>query len=314
MSFTFLRAKRRASNARALLNWGPLFIFLGAMLWATDAPFRVALLKDASPSLVVLCEHLLNAALLFPLLVARRKEVLSMSRQEWAAVGIIAVGGSAIATFAFTSAFAYVNPSVAILLQKLQPIIVILLAYLFLGERMGKRFWPWALLALASAYVLSFPSFIPRLYEGETLNPNVIGVSFALLAAALWGASTVCGRRALRRLDVVTLTGLRFVIAFVFLFVWTASTGELASIVTLTLRDWILLAIVACASGSVSLLLYYRGLKSTKASVATLAELGFPLASVLINFLFLDAALLPAQIIAMIFLLLSVLMLSREHM
>lgn len=294
-------------------NFGPLLVFLGAMLWATDAPFRVALLSHLPPSFIVLAEHAVNVLLLLPLVMLKWSSFRGLTRREWLTLGAIAIGGSAIATFAFTQAFAFVNPSVAILLQKLQPFIAISLAGMVLGERMRKTFWIWAILAVAGAYVISFPDLVPRVYEGEEFNPNLIGVSLALLAAVLWGASTVLGKYALKRVDFTAVTCVRFIIAFVFLLLWNMWSGDAAVVTTLTARDVLFLVIIAIVSGSFSLLLYYRGLKTTSASVATIAELGFPLAAVLVNAVFLHESLRAAQIIGMAILLLSVLQLKTVN-
>ena len=284
-------------------HYAPLLVFLAAMLWATDAPFRVHLTKDLSSSFIVLIEHFLNLIFVIPLLIASRGEFALLRRREWLAVLVIGIGGSALASIAFTQSFHYANPSVAIVLQKLQPFIAIGLAALILKEKMPKRFWLWAVLAIVGAYIISFPRFIPQLYPGEVFNPNVLGVLFALLAAFLWGASTVFGKYVLNKVSFKTMTGLRFITAFFFLFILNLSNGSIAQIKTATKTDCIFLVIIAIVSGAMSLLLYYRGLQFTKASIATLAELGFVFSALVINAIFLDAHLVFMQIIGIIILL-----------
>lgn len=298
---------------RSIIHPGTFLIFLAAMLWATDAPFRVALLKDLSPHFVVLAEHFFNVLVVLPLLWMKRSVFLSLTKGEWAALAVIAVGGSAIATFAFTLAFAYVNPSVAILLQKLQPLIAITLASLMLGERRNPGFWLWAAISLTAAYLISFPAGIPRLYEGEQFNPHLIGVGLAALAAFLWAVSTVLGKKLLRRVDFTAVTAMRFCIAFIFLLIFNAFTGHLGEARVASGADWINLCIIALVSGAASLGMYYYGLRTTKASVATLAELGFPLAAMLINALFLGEKLALTQILASLALLFSIWRLGKAH-
>lgn len=317
------------------LDPGPFLVFLAAMLWATDAPFRVALLQDLPPQTIVLGEHLVNALLLLPVIVLRRRAIAALPARAWGALAFIGIGGSALATVAFTASFTFVNPSIAILLQKLQPFIAIALAHGMLGERLGKRFWLWAVLAVAAAYVLNFPGLVPQTYPGETFNPHVVGALLALGAALLWGACTVLGKYALRGADFVTVTALRFWIATAFLLCWNAvepallppaaegATGVLeflrqsfgggfAQLLQVPAGDWGRIVVIALVSGAASLLLYYRGLRTAPASVATVAELGFPLAAVLVNAVTLQAFLGPVQIVAMIALLLCVLALSAD--
>lgn len=290
---------------------GPWLVFVAAMLWASDAPFRLHLTKELPSSLIVLLEHAVDVLCVLPILWWKRAEFAKLTGKEWLAVLVIGVGSSALASIAFTQAFSYVNPSVAIVLQKLQPLLAIGLAAALLKEVLPKQFWMWCAVALGGAYVLSFPKLIPQSFPGETFNPNSIGILLALIAAALWAAGTVLGRLVLSRASFQTMTMLRFVVAFLFLLALNAWQGTLPAVVRLTGTDWLYVVIIAITSGVVSLFLYYRGLSRTKASVATLAELGFPVAAVLINYIFLHAALMPAQIIGMAVLLGSIYMLSR---
>lgn len=296
---------------RIMPRSGSLLIFVAAMLWASDGPFRVELLKVMPAPLLVLGEHLIDVLIVLPFLLVRLSSLRRVTVREWCALLVIGAGGSAVATLAFTAAFSYVSPSVAVLLQKLQPLIALLLAGALLGERRPSAFWPVALLAIVGAYCISFPHLVPRLFEGEQLTPNAVGVALALLAAALWAASTVLGKYALARIDAQLVMMLRFVIAFVVLAAINLRAGTLPQLALLAPSHWLLLLVVACTSGIVSLWLYYRGLTTTSASVATLAELGYPLAAVLVNAVVLGAALTRTQVLGMIVLLVAVLLLAR---
>ncbi|HEY4488282.1 MAG TPA: DMT family transporter [Candidatus Paceibacterota bacterium] len=272
-----------STSARALAFLGPIFVFAAAMLWATDAPFRSQLTEGLSSSFIVLAEHGINLFFAIPLLAFNWRELARFTIREWAAVLVIAIGGSALASVAFTQAFHYVNPSVAILLQKVQPLIAISLAYFLLGERMHRIFWIYAAVAIGGAYLISFPALTPRLYEGEVFDPNTLGVLLALCAAVLWGASTVFGRYVLRMSSFQTLTALRFIVAFVFLTALVSYEQSMPALSSVSPSDWLFIAIIALVSGAFSLSLYYWGLQHTRASIATLAELGFPLAAVFVN-------------------------------
>lgn len=294
-------------------KFGPYLVFLAAMLWATDAPFRVFLTQDLSSNFIVLAEHFVDILIAVPILVWVWPELKKLNAKSWMAVLFIAIGGSALATVAFTEAFRYLNPSVAILLQKLQPLLAISLAAGLLRERLHQKFWLWTALALVGAYVISFPRFVPQLYVGEQFNPTTIGVMLALLAAVLWGTSTVLGKYVLGKISFKAMTSLRFVFAFLFLAIMNAYQGDLQQISSLTSKDMLFIAIIAITSGIVSLYIYYGGLQYTKASIATIAELGFPLAAVLVNYFFLKATLVPMQIVGMVVLVLAIWQLGRVN-
>ena len=298
---------------RSAKKFGPYLVFIAAMLWATDAPFRVHLTQSLSSNFIVLGEHFFDILVAIPILVVNAKEIKKLGPKQWAAAIVIAVGGSALASIAFTQAFHYVNPSVAILLQKLQPIIAIGLAASLLQESLGRNFWLWALLAIVGAYVISFPGLRPQVFPGETLNPNVIGVSLALVAAVLWGASTVLGKYVLGSVDFKVMTSLRFILAFVFLVILNITQHSLPAWSAVSGTDWLFLLIIAITSGVVSLFIYYRGLSYTKASVATLAELGFPMAAVIVNWIFLKDALSQMQLVGMAILLFAIFRLAHVN-
>lgn len=306
---------------RSIAFFGPVLVFIAAALWATDAPFRTHLTQGLASSFIVLGEHVVSCFVAIPILLFNWRNVMDLSRKEWFAVLFIGIGGSALAAILFTQSFHYVNPSVAIVLQKVQPLIAIVLAWFLLGERMHEKFWWWATVALFGAYLVSFPNLIPQTYQGETFNPNLIGSVLALAAATLWGASTVFGKYVLRTAAFQTLTALRFVVALVFLVILNFAQQTFPGPGVLTGTDMLFIIIVAVTSGVFSLFLYYYGLQFTKASVATIAELGFPLAAVFVNAYFIPGnqtfgtlfGLYPGQWVGTVLLLLAMWMLSRVN-
>ncbi|MDB5237971.1 MAG: hypothetical protein JWM46_241 [Candidatus Kaiserbacteria bacterium] len=304
-----------------MIIWGPLLVFFAAMLWATDAPFRTHLTQGLSSNFIVFGEHLMSCLIAVPILLFNWGQLKNISRREWVAIVFIGVCGSALAAVAFTESFHYVNPSVSIVLQKVQPLIAILLAAWLLRETMHRNFWVWAMIAIFGAYLVSFPGLVPHSYAGETFNPNLIGASLALLAAVLWGASTVFGKYVLRTAAFQTLTSLRFVVGLIFLTLLNTVQGTFPARADVTTTDILFIIIIALASGVFSLFLYYYGLQFTRASIATIAELGFPLAAVFVNAYFIPGnqaagayfGLYAGQWIGTLLLLAAMYMLSRVN-
>jgi drug/metabolite transporter (DMT)-like permease len=286
---------------------GPILVTFAAMLWAVDAPFRKLLTIELSSPAIVLMEHLMISVCVLPLLLTRVAELKRLTLRGWLAVMFVSCGGSALATILFTQSFRYLNPTVAILLQKLQPLIGIALAVVILKERSSKDFWLWALVAVCGAYLVSFPSLKP---SGLTWNSDMLGVVLALGAAFLWAGSTVFGRFALNSVEYQVLTALRFLPALVLLVGVNIFSGTLREVAAASSRDWLFVFMTAIIGGFISLLIYYYGLRYCRASVATLCELGYPLAAVVVNWKFLGAALSPIQVAGGCILLLAIVRLS----
>ncbi len=280
-------------------KYGVYFVFVAALLWASDAPFRVHLTQDLSPTFIVLAQHFIGLLIVSPFLWIYRKEIFALSLKQWGAVVVIGVGGSALALLLFTMAFSHMpqNPSTIILLQKLQPLIAIFLAMMILKEKPGKNFWVFTTIALVGAYIVSFPKFTPQLFVGEELDPSVMGVFLAIGAAFLWASSTVMGRYMLADLNFKSLVALRFLLGFVFLLVVTSVTGAIGEVQYLDGQDFFYLFVISVITGVGALFLYYLGLKHTRASVATLAELGFPVGAVVVNYFFLNESLSLSQVV-----------------
>lgn len=288
-------------------KFGPWFVTFSAVLWAFDAPFRKYLTTQLSSTTIVLMEHIMIAVLALAILLPRLKELKNLAWREWLSVIFIGFGGSALATVLFTQSFHYLNPTVAILLQKLQPLIAIGLAAWVLKENLSKNFWLWAVVAIAGAYIISFPNLKP---VGLTWNSDTFGILLALGAAFFWGGSTVFGRFVLNKASFQAMTGLRFLSALVFLFFLNVYYKTLPELSQATQKDWFFVFMTAIIAGFVSLLIYYYGLRSTKASVATLCELAFPFAAVIINWKFLGATLSWMQIVGGAILLFAITRLS----
>lgn len=160
-------------------------------------------------------------------------------------------------------------------MQKVQPIVAVAAAAVLLGERVSVRFSLVAIPALVSVFLITFPS--PTQVTLEVAWPAIL----ALTAATLWALGTVLGRRVSPRVPFALLTALRFAVglpvaAVLLLILDTGpvmpTSDQLAPLVLLSL-----------VPGLAALTLYYRGLRTTPASLATLAELAFPLAAVTIN-------------------------------
>ena len=286
---------------------GVLLVAFGASIWGTDTVLRAPLSAAFAPVLLVLGEHLLLALYSIPAVARGWREFLRMSPAKWGALLFVGWGGSAIATILFTSglfgAFQAGAGSVntVLLLQQTQPLFAIAAAALVLKERLTVFYAPIFAVAAVGAYLLAFGDL-----EGGILAPfTQVGrarLEFALAAlgaAALWGTSTVMGRYLGRSLSFPTLTGARFFTALPLLLVWSiiavpdvasSFAGGLAQ--PQVARNLVLLAVFP---GLLGLLVYYRGLKSTPASYATLAELAYPATGVALNWLLLGQPLTAAQ-------------------
>ena len=287
-----------------------LAVIFAAFLWSFDGFIRQNLF--ALPSfLIVSLEHVIGAILFLPLLIRGWKEVSSLGQRGWISVLWISIFGGVLGTFFYTKALSYVNYidlSVVVLLQKLQPIFAIALAGVILKEKITNQFIILAFAAIVGGYLVTFGSSSIKDWDDKT----IIAALLALLAAFSWGSSTVLGKHALNRLSFTTVTSLRLAItasvtAFVLL-----STGQYDAINNMTLSHWGFIVLIVLSTGSLALFFYYYGLNKLPASHATLYELFWPLSAVGLDWFIRGNILSLTQWVGAILLLGSIILLTRE--
>lgn len=267
-----------------------ILVALAAMLWGTDTFFRVPLLRSLSHDpltasvQVVFGEHVTLTLVVLPILWLARHEIARLDRRQWLAIVAIGVGASALATVFFTRSFGYGHFIETLLLQKTQPLVAIVLARVWLRERMPSRAYLWFPVALVGAYFIAIPE--PLHPERAWADFHVSAAIYALAASAIWGAGTVFGRFALTGVRFSTLTALRFATGMPALGAALWIIGGTSAIAQYRAGDIPLFLGVALLPGLLAMLLYYRGLASTPASMATLAELAFPITGVIVNMYF----------------------------
>lgn len=274
-------AAGRGSTPRRLDRLSLLLVAVGAMLWASDVFFRTGLVRRGlSSSEIVFAEDLLITLAFVPFWVRIGRDLRGRSGRISLALLVIGVGPQALATVLFTQSVTIALQAGALsetyLLQQVQPLIAVALAWLVLRERRRAYFWPLAVLGLVAVYMVVFAD-APLQPFSDLERGRVLAALCALGAALLWASGTVLGRYALRDVSFVTTAAMRFIVALpVLLLIMLVSNGPsaLSAYRASDLPDFLGLAILP---GLGAILLYYRALRSTPASLATLAETAYPL-------------------------------------
>ncbi|MBT6516795.1 MAG: DMT family transporter [Candidatus Marinimicrobia bacterium] len=289
----------------------PLAVIFAALLWSADGFLRQELYSISS-FLVVTLEHAFGALLFLPFLIKTWPEIKKLGQRGWISVLWISICGGILGTYFYTKALSYIDYidlSVVVLLQKLQPIFAISLAAIILKEKLTQRFIGLALLAMLGAYLVTFGTTSIADWDDKTL----IAALLATLAAFSWGSSTVLGKHALNRLPFTAVTALRLSLTAVFALIIFSVTSDGFGTLDLTTHQWRNLDIIVMSTGSVALFIYYFGLKHMQASHATVYELTWPLSAVFLDWIIRGHMLGFAQIIGAILLLGSMILLTREE-
>ena len=285
---------------------GPAIVAGANAMRAFDAPVRYPLVLTNTSSVasrsifIVLIEHLIGTLLVTILLFSRKANKLllsqlrSFNRRDWLSLVGVSLG-SGLGLYFFMLAFGYGNPTVAILLQKSQPLITLLFAMVLLQERPTKLFYISLVIAFFGIFLMVVESF------GAESTNGLLAALFSLVAAIFWGSNTVWGRILTDKVDYWNLTTLRYIGGSVILIgtnlIVGAYTPENFEILSSTLstfgfaeipiNGFLAIVLVTIFTGGIlPLSLYYFGLRWSRASVGGVAELAFPVLAIFVNFFF----------------------------
>jgi drug/metabolite transporter (DMT)-like permease len=278
-------------------RYSVVLIAVAAVLWASDALFRNQLISHLSASQIVVAEDALITLFLVPVFVRSLPELRALDWRGWVAVLLIAFGAQALATLFFTASFSYRIYAETFVLQQTQPLIALVLAWLVLGERRRPWFWGAVVVALLGVYMVVF-AYNPADPLSTLQHGRLEAGLFALGAAVLWASGTVLGRYALGSLSFWAVTSSRFTFALPMLVVVVLVQYGLGGFFHYQFSDFVpnLLAI-ALVPGLLALLLYYRALSRTPASLSTIAEMALPVTATFIAAWQFHQPVYPAQIV-----------------
>lgn len=289
---------------------GTFLVILACFFWGMDTIIRYPLVESGiNPITIVFYEHIV-LTLIFSLgLFPAIKRIGELKLADIFSFLVIGGIGSAVATVAFTQAFQFLNPSMVILLQKLQPVVAILLSAIILKEQVQKQFLIWAFICLIGGLLISSPDIV-RLYElmrsdfSTVTSDNALhGYTLVGVSILGWGATTVFGKRlSMVGFDTKSIMSGRFLIGLLVLIPFVQWNR---SLILPHGEDYLRILIMVLISGALAMWLYYQGLQRLPAKTTAIAEMFFPFFAILVNWFFLGKQLNDLQILGGIILMIG---------
>ena len=289
----------------------PLAVVFAALLWSLDGLLRQELYHISSFVIVAL-EHSIGALIFLPFLFKSIPKIKKLGQRGWISIFWISICGGVLGTYFYTKALSFVNYidlSVVVLIQKLQPLFAISLAGVILKEKLSKRFMFLAIIAMFGGYLVTFGNKP----FGNWDDKSTIASLCALLASFCWGSSTVLGKHALKQLTFEVVTGMRLFITAIIALIIIAYSGSFSDVLNLRPENYTTIIIIVFSTGTIALSIYYYGLQNLAASHTTIYELAWPLSAVFIDWTLKGKTLSLVQIVGALILLCSMGMLTREN-
>jgi drug/metabolite transporter (DMT)-like permease len=298
-------------------RYGPWLVGIGAALWGTESAWRIPLNDLFDARVIVFWEHVVILLMFLPILIPRLRELPKVSARTWGYLIFSGFAGSAVGTIFFTLALKHGNPTVVNVILNVQPIISTFAAFLLFGDRLSRSFFVYATIAVLAGIFLSVehPELIGVSFKEAGLN---IGTGYALICAIFWGLSTVAGRGTMLGMSLRLAASTRIIVGLVCMTAILICYEQINSAALwppaaraqpgAAIGALILLASI---SGGIPLLIYFEGLRLTKASTAGYFEMMQTLAAVCITWGFFHAALHWHQVVAGVILMAAVTMVQK---
>jgi drug/metabolite transporter (DMT)-like permease len=292
--------------------YGPWLVGLGAALWGTESAWRIPLNELFDARVIVFWEHVFILITFLPILISRLHEVPKIQARTWGFLLFSGFAGSAVGTIFFTLALKHGNPTVVNVILNIQPVISTIGAFLLFGDRLARQFFFYATVAIVAGVFVSVsnPSMIGVSFEQAGLN---LGTGYALICALFWGLSTVAGRGVMMGMSLRLASSMRIVVGLACMTLILLAYGKLdgaalwpAAAQAHTGKAIVLLFCLASISGGIPLLIYFQGLRLTRASAAGYFEMMQTLAAVCITWGVFHASLHVHQVAAAIILIAAV--------
>jgi len=298
-------------------TYGPWLVGLGAALWGTESAWRIPLNNLFDADVIVFWEHVLILLLFLPFLLPRLREIRKIDARTWGYLIFSGFAGSAVGTIFFTLALKYGNPTVVNVILNIQPVISTMGAFLLFGDCLRPRFFLYAGIAIVAGIFVSVahPTLIGVSFERAGLNR---GTGYALVCALFWGLSTVAGRGVMIGMPLRLASSLRIVVGLTCMTLILLTYGKLHGAALWPVaaqahatKAIVWLVLLASISGGIPLLIYFEGLRLTRASTAGYFEMMQTLAAVCITWGVFHATLQLHQVFSGLVLVAAVAMVQR---
>ena len=280
---------------------GGIAVFLSAFMWALEplaAKFSYIQSTFLETSIIRAYVIIIIAAAY--ILIKNSGTSFTINKIQICSLFYIAVIGTLCADLIYFYALVTTPVLNAVLIGHLQPMFIILLAFVLLrSERLGRYTYVGVLFMMLSAVFVSTRTIDNAL----SLQFGNFGDLLVLVATILWSTTALAMRKYLLSLDAGTITFYRFFFASI---IFTISL-PFVNIISVNIYQISVGIIVG-----VGTICYYEGLKRLKAAEVSGIELAAPVFAAFIGFFFIQEQITGLQITGIILLFAGVYLLTTN--
>ena len=285
-------------------------VLLASVLWGVGYFLDKILLQDISAVYL----NLISAPVvsLFLLFVYRINifDVFNVYRKNFVGLTALAFLGTTMGGILMLLGIEHMDLGVATVLEKVQPIFALLLAWLILKEKYSKKTLAYAALCITSSYFVVAKDFD----EFSLGSEDTIGVICIVGAALAWATAAIIGKKLIQN-DIPGhyIVFIRFTVGGICMCPLLLIPLDVVQRFSPNFTNISIAIFSAMFLTATGYLLYYKSLKYIPAALISLLELVTPLSSLSLGYIFLNEKYTQTQSVATVVLLFSVYKLSTSH-
>ena len=238
-------------------------ITVSNILGGSTYAVTTAALKSFPEKDLIFLRMALCAILFLPLAWRGRRRLMKATRGDWALIAGVGLVGYALPLALGTYGVKLSSATSASLLVGMEPVTIVLLSALFLGEGLTRLKVASLVLGLSGAMLIAFQGF-PTLSGAFT--DRLKGDMILALHGGCWALYSVLGKPALKRVDPLDFTAGTSIIGFLGVAAWAGPGLNTAAWARVPLPAWLAMAYLAVAGGFLAVILWNVALKTVEAS------------------------------------------------
>ncbi len=262
-------------------NWQfQLMMLIAIVVWAMAFPLiRIGL--DGGLSFINLTIlRFLIVCISFIIILLLKKELFSkLQKQDIIPIFLLGFFGVTIYHFGLNYGEQYISPAAASLIIATIPVFILILAIVFLKEKINIIQLSGILLALTGVIVISILG-----QENTTIDIKYFFAAFAVLIAAIMGAFyTIAGKKLLTRYNALSLTVYAMLLGSLGLIPFISSSF-FEEISQISLDVWCSMIFLGVFSTVVGYVIWYKALEIKAASEISAYLYAIPVLSTIISY------------------------------
>ncbi len=240
-----------------------IFIALSNIIGGSTYAVSVSALKSFSEKDLILLRMALCAALFIPLAWRGRRRLAGAARGDWARMIAVGLFGYALPMSLGTYGVKMSSATSAALLIGIEPVTIILLSALFLGEALTGLKILSLVFGLSGAMLIAFQGF-PNL--SGAFSDRLKGDLILAAHGCCWALYSVLGKSALKRVDSLDFTAVTSIIGFLGVAFWAAPGAHPSAWAAAPTSAWLATTYLAVGGGFLAVILWNSALKKVEAS------------------------------------------------